>query len=73
MSARLRRGRPAGGRRDVRRTVVRDEVQAAENYYEFKEHFDYAAKWKKVTDSFKTAIQNMESIVSDYSASEPEV
>lgn len=49
--------------------VIREEVRVAEGYFGFEEQMDYPTKWKKVTDSFKAAIKNIESIITNYESS----
>lgn len=44
---------------------LRDEVEAANTFFGFKEHHDSAAKWKNITDSFKKAVTDLESVTED--------
>ncbi|MGD8373543.1 MAG: hypothetical protein PVI21_01650 [Candidatus Woesebacteria bacterium] len=41
---------------------IRDEVEAANAFFKFRDHDDYAAKWKNITDAFKSAIAELESV-----------
>ena len=37
--------------------IVRSELQRAEEYFAFKPHHDWSAKWKLVVDSFQDAVE----------------
>lgn len=45
--------------------IVRSEVESANAFFKFQPHDDVTAKWKKITDSFKTSLVEIEKIIGE--------
>jgi hypothetical protein len=45
--------------------IVCNEGESANAFFKFRPHDDVTARWKNITDSFKTAITEIEKIISE--------